>query len=522
MAKIISMLLKFHSTTILIFLLFFVLLISTSCKNSDLEYTIETKLNPYKISPLTALLRIDSKKPCSVAIKVLGETSIEHSYDTYKNKFSIPVLGLYPNTTNKVLITLSYEGGKIVDTVKIRTNAIPREFPSIEINKVDRSKMESGLHTCEIHFANHGKLKSMPFMFDDQGKVRWYLDLSFHGKMVSPFQRLKDGTILMVGRQIIYEFNMLGKPLKQTKIDNNYGMHHDVLELPDGNLLICVGKRNAFIDLDGKSVLSDSDFIILYDRKNSKIIKEWDLAKHLDVGRGDQNFLRPGDWLHMNGLAYDKSDNSIIVSGRNQGLIKISWDDELQWILSPKRNWKKSGRKSKGFDTNPFLLTAVDSENKPFDKAIQNGNKSTDQFDFPWAPHAPAMHPNGNLLVFDNGFYRNYNNENNYSRAVEYNINEKNNTVTQVWQYGKERGTTFFSSIISDIDFLPNTKNMLVTSGFITPKVNHSAKIVEVDYETGEEVFEATLIYKNLNGNRAEGWGESDILYRSERMELKY
>jgi len=517
------MLSKFRSTSVLVFLLFFVLLISmTSCGNSDLEYTIETNLNPYKISPLTALLHINSEKPCRVSIKVLGETPIEHSYNTYSKSLSIPVLGLYPNTTNKVLVTLSYEDGKIVDTIKIKTNTIPREFPSIEINKVDRSEMESGLHACEIHFANHGKLKSIPFMFDDQGMVRWYLDLSFHGKMVSPFQRLKDGTILMVGRQVIYEFDMLGKILKQTQIDNNYGMHHDVLELPDGNLLICVGKRNAFIDLDGKSVLSDSDFIILYDRKNSKIIKEWDLAKHLDVARGDQNFLRPGDWLHMNGLAYDESDNSIIVSGRNQGLIKISWDDELQWILSPKRNWNKSGRKSKGFDTKPFLLTAVDSQNKPFNKAIQNGSKSTDDFDFPWAPHAPAMHPNGNLLVFDNGFYRNYNNENNFSRVVEYKINKKNKTVKQVWQYGKDRGTTFFSSIISDIDFLPNTKNMLVTSGFITPKTNHSAKIVEVDYETGKEVFEATLYYRNLNGNRAPGWGESDLLYRSERMELKY
>ena len=46
--------------------------------------------------------------------------------------------------------------------------------------------------------------------------------------------------------------------------------------------------------------------------------------------------------------------------------------------------------------------------------------------------------------------------------------------------------------------------------------------IIEVDYATGKEVFEATLYYKNLKGNRSASWGQSDILYRSERLELKY
>jgi len=234
------------------------------------------------------------------------------------------------------------------------------------------------------------------------------------------------------------------------------------------------------------------------------------------------NFLRPGDWLHMNGLAFVESDSTIIVSGRNQGLVKISWNDELKWILSPKRNWGKSGRDAKGLDTKPFLLTAVNSNGKPYKNAVQNGIKSANDFDFSWGPHAPEILPNGNILVFDNGFFRSHNNDNNYSRAVEYRVNENDKTVEQIWQYGKERGTMLFSSIVSDVDYLHITKNILVTSGFILPKANHSAKIIEVDYETGKEVFEATLYYKNLNGNRSSAWGQSDILYRSERLELKY
>jgi arylsulfate sulfotransferase len=382
--------------------------------------------------------------------------------------------------------------------------------------------MESGMHACDIHFANHGKFKSIPMIFDDQGKVRWYLDLSFANMMVSPFQRLKDGTILMVDRFNIYEFNMLGKPLKQTTIDSNYGMHHDVVELPNGDLLICVGKRDAYINLDGEEVLSDSDFIIHFDRKKSKIVKEWDLAKHLDVRRNDLDFLMKGNWLHMNGLSFNPKDSTIIVSGKNQGLVKISWNDDLKWVLSRKKNWTKAGRNNDGKSIIPFLLTAKDSYGKTYSNDIQQGDKSAPDFDFPCGQHAPEILPNGNILVFDNGARRNIKEEINYSRAVEYQINEDQKTVTQIWQYGKERGGEFFSLIVSDVDYLPQTKNILVTSGDIMTEDDYSAKIVEVDYKTGKEVFEATLFYKSLNGDKSNAWGQLDKLYRSERIELKY
>ncbi len=505
----------------LVFSMVFVLFLFSSC-SSELKYSIKTILNPYKISPLTAVLNIEVEKPCNVTIKVLGKTPVEQTFELNATKLEIPVIGLYPNTLNSVIVTLEYEGGQVIDTIKIKTGNTPTHFPRITINKLNRNEMEPGIHACDIHFANNGKFNSGPLIFDDQGQVRWYLDLSFAGKMVSPFQRLKDGTILMVSRHVIYEFDMLGKPLKETKISTNYGMHHDVLELPNGNLLICVGKRNNFIKLDNKLVASDSDHIIEFDRKKSKIVREWDLAKHLDVSRNDLNFFRPRDWLHMNGLAFDQRDNSIIVSGKNQGLIKISWNDNLEWIMAPKKSWGKSGREGMGFETKPYLLTAVDSKGKPYNRAVQDGSESSEEFDFPWGMHSPSIMPNGNLLVFDNGTFRYFENNIHYSHAVIYKINEKDKSTEQIWQYGKERGPEFFSLIVSDADYLANSNNVLVTSGYLKQGTKLSAKIVEVDYETGKEVFEATLNFKSEHGNKSGSWGQTDILYRSERLELKY
>jgi len=501
--------------------LVFFLLILSSC-GSELEYSIKSTINPYKISPLTALLEIETEKPCNVSIKVLGEIPLEQTFNHNATKLEIPVVGLYPNTLNNVVVTLAYEEGRVIDTIQLKTENTPSHFPDITINKLNRDEMEPGMHACDLHFANNGKFNSGPIIFDDQGQVRWYLDLSFAGKMVSPFHKLKDGTIIMVSRHTIYEFDMLGKPLKETKINPNYGMHHDVVVLPDGNLLACVGIRGQFISLDGKKIKSDSDYIVAIDRKSSKILRVWDLAKNLDVSRNDLNFFKPGDWLHMNGLAFNPSDNSIIVSGKNQGLIKISWNDSLEWILAPHKGWGKSGRDGVGFETKPYLLTAVDAEGKPYRRSVQEGNESAEHFDFPWGLHAPLLLPNGNVMVFDNGILRHFEDNVHYSRAVEYKINEKDKTVEQVWQYGKERGEEFFSTIVSDVDYLYNSNNVLVTAGYLKKGTKLSAKIVEVDYKTGKEVFEATLDLKSENGNNTASWGQTDILYRSERMELKY
>ena len=499
-----------------------ILLFISSCNKPDFEYSIITRTNPYQISPLTAMLQIKTEKPCRASIKILGKSPVEQSFPAFSDSLNIPVVGLYPDTINDVVVTLKYDGGEIAETIKIKTDPVPDDFPTIEINLLDRQKMEPGFHGCDMHLAKHGQFNSVPFIFDDHGTVRWYLNLRFIEEMAGPFKRLQDGAILVANRHMIYEFDMLGQPLKKTPIDDNYGMHHDNIELPNGNLLICVGKRNEYITVDGEEIISDSDFIILFDRESSTILKEWDLARHLDVDRKDINHLRPGDWIHINGLAFDEKDSSIIVSGKNQGVIKISWDDELQWIMSPKRNWGKSGRDGNGADTRPYLLTAVNTERKPYPLEVQDGAVSAEDFDFPWGQHAPKLLPNGNLLLFDNGSVRNFKYDPNYSRAVEYQVSEKDKTVQQIWQYGKERGKDFFSMIISDADYLPNTKNILVTSAHIQPGNKYSAKIVEVNYTTGNPVFEATLYYKTLNGNKTFAWGQMDILYRSERMELKY
>ena len=149
-----------------IYILALVALLFSSCA-SDFEYVMETTINPYKISPLTAVIKIETDKPCNPTIKVLGKTPIEQTFNFNSTDMEIPVVGLYPNTLNKVVVTLDYEKGQVIDTIEIKTENTPSYFPDITINKLNRNKMATGILACDIHFANNGKFKSGPLFFDD-------------------------------------------------------------------------------------------------------------------------------------------------------------------------------------------------------------------------------------------------------------------------------------------------------------------------------------------------------------------
>ena len=77
----------------------------------------------------------------------------------------VSVLGLYPDKLNRVEVTLDYEGGQKVDVIEIQTEEIPAFFPSIRVNKLEKDKMEPGMHAMDIHFANFGKFRSAPIIF---------------------------------------------------------------------------------------------------------------------------------------------------------------------------------------------------------------------------------------------------------------------------------------------------------------------------------------------------------------------
>jgi len=95
-------------------------------------------------------------------------------------------------------------------------------------------------------------------------------------------------------------------------------------------------------------------------------------------------------------------------------------------------------------------------------------------------------------MLFDNGDNRNFSGTGTYSRAVEYEIDEENMTIRQVWQYGKERGPETYSRIVSDVDFFPEENHVFFTPGAVSFNGDYG-KVIEIDYDSGDVLFEATI-----------------------------
>ncbi len=216
----------------------------------------------------------------------------------------------------------------------------------------------------------------------------------------------------------------------------NEAMHHDFIDLPNGNILLSLWEQTPqeianqikggvpHTTLNG-AVFSDN---LVEINREGKVVWSWHSYEHLDPAQDLLGSSMPQfAWTYTNGLSY-ASHNPIdgtegfIVSMRslNEVFIIRKSDGEIIW-RSPK----------------DMLNTQ----------------------------HDPTLLSNGNILVFDNGFARDPNPFPSFgSRVVE--INPKTNKI--VWQFDGGQGVIdkvrFFAPIVGGAQRLPNG-NTLITDG---------------------------------------------------------
>jgi arylsulfate sulfotransferase len=462
------------------------------------------KLDPFGNAPLSALLKYNSTAAGHTEIVVEGQdgdaSSITQDFNDSGLSHAIPIVGLYPDYNNIVDVYLVNSGGtKVARAVlNIKTAPLPQGMPNyIHIDNYDYADMEPGLNLVS-NLSNYPAVPDMPYIIDNYGKMRWYLYFANNPDLKQLFydcgiNRLQNGNYFFADRASakIYEIDILGKIL-HTWTFPGYDFHHNVIEKPNGNFLITVDKHGS---TNTEGVTTYEDYVLEIDRNSNQILNEWDLKQSLDEHRRALS-TDPSDWIHCNGLAYDASDNTIIVSGRVQGVVKLTADNRVKWILGPHKGWGKNRR---GEDLNQFLLTPLDaSGNKITDTSIIQGYTNHPDFEWNWYQHCPIIMPtNGDLMLFDNGGPRNFNpNSPLYSRAVEYKIDPVNMTVQQKWEYGKERGQDTYSMIISSVQYLKEKNHVLFCPGFYVPIPTgntQGGKIIEVDYATKNLIYQVSI-----------------------------
>ena len=482
-------------------LLVLTLVVSAGCYDglsggARLDGEIEVTADPIGRTPLAAELTFATTARSTARIRLLGDDT--SGYETGEAiEHTIPVVGLFPDAANRVELTLSStEGTFLVDTLTISTPPLPDYLPIVVVETADEAAMEPGWTLSAFAVREGEGWRTVPFAFDVQGRIRWYMDAGEDGFLVLPMEPLSNGHLVAGTGERIFEYDWMGRHVDRWRVEG-YNVHHDVVELPDGDLLVAVDK-------DGLSTIED--FALVVDRVSGDIVREIDLRTMMDVDRRDVGG-DDEDWLHVNSLWYDATDGGIIVSALYQGVFKISPSDELQWILAPQRGWGPAGVDGDGPDTAERLLTAVDGTGAPYDEAVQDGAERAAGFDWPWYQHAAMLTPTGSLLIFDNGVNRNFGTtEARYSRGVEYVVDENAMTVRQLWSYGEERGAEYQSRFISDVDYMYETGNRLVMPGSTNQA---SAWVTEVT-PSGSVVFDAEIRFNTEN--------DGNLVYRSERL----
>lgn len=144
-------------------------------------------------------------------------------------------------------------------------------------------------------------------------------------------------------------------------------------------------------------------------------------------------------------------------------------------------------------------------------------DKATGNIKWQWGPgevshqHTPTWLDNGHILLFDNGVHRKNNSLTHYSRAVE--VNPATNQI--VWQYKGDPPQSFYGSMISGCQRLPNG-NTLICEGT-------KGRVFEVTMD-GEIVWEYTNPFYAPHGDPKTfvGWRHSNTLFRCYRYMPDY
>lgn len=446
--------------------------------------------NPIERVPLVAIVDVDATTSVTPTILIDdGQRQWEQPWPVEgANRHRIAVMGMKPDRLHRIRIRLTTEDGtsQTCEPMEFQTPPLPRNFPPLEVLKSDPDKMEPGLTFFATNIweerssiLNYGFILAL----DELGEVVWFCET---GDRIADLRILKNGNILYQhgNYRYAYEIDVLGRDIKRwvgsnltvvpdddsvpIKIDTT---HHDIIELPSGNLATLATELNQVEAFPTSEFEPDapwepahvvSDAVVEFDRDTGKIVNRFELRNILDPKRfgyislgsfwKDKYNDRIGDvsrdWSHANALMYLEGEGAMLISFRHLDCIyKLNWKTkEIIWILGNPGGWADEFQK--------YLL-------KPKDE------------DFAWFyhQHSPQMTPQGTLMLYDNGNYRARPFKqavmapDNRSRVLELRIDEQNKTFETVFEYDGGAENRFYCPFYCEADSLQATQNILVTDG---------------------------------------------------------
>ena len=223
------------------------------------------------------------------------------------------------------------------------------------------------------------------------------------------------------------------------------------------------------------------------DSTDGHVLKTFNMANIISaamIAGGDDPsqfvFPTPTDWFHNNGAAYNRADDSLIVSSRENFVICLDYNTTaIKWILGdPTKKWHQF----------PSL--------RKFAIAVAPGSLP------PIGQHAPSITFDQGLLLFDNGQMSQFQNppgaQRDYASPRKYTLDLVGNVATEVWNFPRTRTSTARSAQAS---MRISPFNYLIDYAFVNgggpPNIPTFAQLVGLD-AAGEQDFLLSISNRRL------------------------
>jgi arylsulfate sulfotransferase len=407
-------------------------------------------------APLSGVLQLTTDEASRVSISVNDGTEVwERAFYDFGTVHSVPLFGFKPGRTNEITVTVYDRFHNAVTSPQplvFITDPLPGDFPNITLRQADQAQMEPGYTLFRVTV--HNETYWYVVIVDSSGEVVWYNPTP----STADVRQLENGDLFLPSTNRFVEMNLLGETMNTWPVPDDLQIDpHEGLPTGHGTILYLSGAVETVTGYPTSVTIPNAPLatanvryekVVEISATNAAVLNTWAPIDVLDPRRISylDGTYGPGwDSEHSNAIIEDPSDDSLIVSMRHQNaVIKISRaTGQLQWILGPPERW--------GPQWQPYLLTPVGT---PF--AWQYGQ------------HAPVLTAQGTLMLYDDGNYRampfapQVPDANNYSRAVEYKIDEQTMEVSQVWEYGRTNAERLFTGLKGSADPLPKTGNVLM------------------------------------------------------------
>ncbi len=388
------------------------------------------------------------------------------------NEIFLPVYGLYDDFTNIVTLTYYFNDGSSKQDNTTVAAPIYNDTCGFKTPTVLQARTNSTALSYDYFLVKENCSTYAPAILDTDGAIRW---VGPPGTAPPYDDAFFNNSIYRTEKTSLY----------RVELDGTVTFLHDYADLSvaDFHHNIDPGKVGllAEVDTDVAGPLGSAQFeaIIMEVDSTGNLVNFWnmgDIISEAMLAGGDdptqfvfQETDSPNDWFHNNAATYNRADDSLIVSSRENFVIALDYETKaIKWILGdPTKAW--------------FQFPSL----RQYALPLSPGTLP------PVGQHATSITYDQNLLVFDDGFQSTTHvppgNNRTYASPRKYQLDLTNKLATEVWNFemGQSILDPICSSVYEDAPF-----NYLVDYAFVGgfDAVVTYAQLLGLD-AVGNEIF---------------------------------